>query len=145
LLRLGAYEPEVQSFVAQAEYWQDPFHLSEYLNQSVFLADINNQREAKNQTYKEKLTSLANFVMVMFTQDTMVAPKESEWFGFYAPNQDQTIIPLNQSQLYIEDWLGLKQMDQKNALHFLSSDSNHLQFSDEWFIQNIFPFLNNTI
>ena len=32
----------------------------------------------KNATYKNNLMKLKQFVMVMFTQDTMVQPKESE-------------------------------------------------------------------
>ena len=38
----------------------------------------------KNETYKENLMKLEQFVMVMFLQDTMVQPKESEvgvWLG----------------------------------------------------------------
>jgi len=145
LLRIGAYDDYVQSFVAQAEYWKDPYHLPEYLAKSVFLADINNERTAKNQTYKENLITLENFVMVKFLNDTMVQPKESEWFDFYAPNQDKIIIPLNQSDIYIQDWIGLKTLDESNKLHFVPCEGNHLQFTDTWFEQNIFPFLNNTL
>jgi len=39
--------------------------------------------------------------MVMFTNDTMVIPKESEWFAFYSPGQDKEIMPLEQSVLYL--------------------------------------------
>ena len=34
--------------------------------------------QTKNQTYITNLQKLKNFVMVMFTEDTMVQPKESE-------------------------------------------------------------------
>lgn len=37
----------------------------------------------------------------MFTNDTMVIPKESEWFTFYKPGQDKEILPLEQSVLYL--------------------------------------------
>lgn len=37
----------------------------------------------------------------MFTNDTMVVPKESEWFAFYTPGQDKDIMPLEQSALYL--------------------------------------------
>jgi len=145
LLRLGAYDDYVQSFLTQAEYWKDPYHLPEYLEKSVFLADINNERTTKNQTYKENLITLENFVMVKFGNDTMVQPKDSEWFEFYAPDQDKDIIPLNQSDIYTQDWIGLQTLDENNKLHFVPCDGNHLQFTDVWFEQNIFPFLNNTL
>jgi len=145
LITYGAYEPEIQEHVVQAEYWQDPFHQDEYVNRSVFLADINNQGAEKNQTYKQNLMSLNQFVMVMFTEDTMVQPKQSEWFEFYAPGQDRVVVPLNESQIYTEDWLGLQQMDQQGQLQFIPCPGNHLQFTQDWFKQYIFPYIDSTI
>lgn len=40
--------------------------------------------------------------MVKFENDTIVQPRESQWFEFYAPNQDRNILPLNQSQIYLK-------------------------------------------
>lgn len=40
--------------------------------------------------------------MVKFEEDSMVVPPESEWFGFYSPGQDSEVLPLQQTQLYIE-------------------------------------------
>jgi len=145
LLTLGAYDPFVQSFVVQAEYWQDTMIYDIYLKSSVFLADINNARETKNATYKENLASLNNFVMVKFENDTVVVPRESEWFEYYAPGEDKNIVSLYQSPIYTEDWIGLKELDQNNRLTFLQTEGNHLQFTDEWFEDNIFPYLNNTL
>jgi palmitoyl-protein thioesterase len=145
LLSYGAYDPYIQSFVVQAEYWKDPYHLEEYENRSVFLADINNERSdgVKNQTYKENLLKLNNFTMVMFTEDTMVQPKESEWFAFYVADEDNYTIPLQQSPIYIEDWIGLQELDKSNRLQFIPCPGNHLQFTQEWFKEYIFPFLDN--
>jgi len=136
-LDYGVYVSFVQDHVVQAEYWQDPFALDEYLEYNVFLPDINNARVQKNATYVSNLQSLSNFVMVKFLKDTMVQPIESEWFGFYAPGQDVQIISLQKSQLYLEDWLGLKEMDEQGKLAFLSVNGDHLQFSDAWFFANI--------
>lgn len=44
--------------------------------------------------------SHCRFVMVKFLNDTIVQPKESQWFEFYEPGQDQRILPLNQSKVY---------------------------------------------
>lgn len=43
---------------------------------------------------------LKNFVMVMFEDDSMMIPKESAWFGFYTPGQDENITKLEDSVLY---------------------------------------------
>jgi len=145
LLNLGAYLPIVQEVSVQAQYWQDPFNEAEYQNKSRFLADINNDDGSINETYKENLSSLKNFVMVEFLNDTMVDPKESEWFGWYAPGQDKVVLPLNQTPIYQQDWIGLKILNERNALQFLPCPGNHLKFTDEYFIDNIiYPYLNMT-
>jgi len=145
LLRIGAYNPEIQSTVVQAQYWKDPYHLDQYVNISIFLADINNEKEVKNATYKENLVTLTNFVMVMFDYDTMVQPKQSEWFQFYSSDEDNTTVPLQQSQIYTEDWIGLKELDAANKLTFISCPGDHLQFTETWFKENIYPYINNTL
>jgi len=111
----------------------------------VFLADINNARDTKNDTYKQNLVSLNQFAMVLFTLDTMVQPKISEWFGWYTPGQDHDVQPMNQTALYTEDWIGMQQLDRAGKLQFLPCPTDHLQFTDEWFIENIIPLLNNTL
>jgi len=145
MLNLGAYVPIVQNNLVQAEYWQDPLNEDEYIKKCVFLPDINNNRQVLNETYKQNLISLKNFVMVQFLNDTMVQPKESEWFGFYAPGQDKQVLTMEETPLYQEDWIGLKQMNENGQLTFLATIGNHLQFTKEWFIDNIVPFLNNTL
>jgi len=140
-LNLGAYLSFIQSSLVQAEYWKDPLHLQTYLKKSIFLADINNERAEKNETYKANLMKLNKFVMVKFLQDSMVQPRESEWFGFYKAGQDKEVELLSESQLYTEDWLGLQAMDKNKQLDFIECDADHLQFTKEWFAQNIVPYL----
>ena len=109
---------------------------------SVFLADINQERTV-NQTYKTNLQKIRNLVLVKFLRDTMVTPRESEHFGFYAVNDTSRIIPLRESALYQQDLLGLKAMDDQSRIKFLESDTDHLRFTDQWFIDNIIPFLKD--
>nr|XP_053628450.1 palmitoyl-protein thioesterase 1-like isoform X3 [Cherax quadricarinatus] len=136
LLNMGAYIDWIQTSLVQAQFWHDPLHDDEYRNKSIFLADINNER-VLNEYYRDNLKKLDNFVMVKFLADTMVVPVESEWFGFYTPGQDEQVLPLQQTQLYLEDRLGLKEMDEAGKLHFLTQDGNHLQFTEEWFLEEI--------
>jgi len=145
LLAIGAYVGWIQDFLVQAEYWHDPFAEDEYKRYCVFLPDINNENQ-KNSTYKKNLISLNKFVMTKFTKDTMVQPIESEWFGYYKPGSDTQVIPLQETQLYKEDWIGMKTLDEANKLAFLSVDGDHLQFSEPWFLSSIVgPYLNNTL
>ncbi|XP_065669049.1 palmitoyl-protein thioesterase 1 isoform X2 [Hydra vulgaris] len=140
LLNFGAYVSWVQEHLVQAQYWHDPIKEKEYREKSLFLADIN-QELNNNASYKANLMKLENFVMVKFSQDTMVDPKDTEWFGFYKEGQAEDVYTLQESKLYIEDRLGLQEMDKAGKLHFLISDGNHLQFTQDFFNEEILPFL----
>ncbi|XP_038057321.1 palmitoyl-protein thioesterase 1-like [Patiria miniata] len=140
LLNLGAYISFVQDNLVQAEYWQDPLNEAEYRQKSIYLADINQENKV-NETYKTNLQKLKKFVMVMFGNDTMVQPKESEWFGFYKAGQDKEVYTLQESPLYTQDKLGLKAMDKQGKLVFLTSPTDHLQFTETWFVQNLVPYI----
>lgn len=54
------------------------------------------------QTYKKNLQQLEALVLVKFENDTMVQPVDSEWFGFYKPNQSVELETLQQSLIYTE-------------------------------------------
>mmetsp|Transcript_12246 Transcript_12246/g.31049 ORF Transcript_12246/g.31049 Transcript_12246/m.31049 type:complete len:328 (-) Transcript_12246:81-1064(-) len=142
-LTTAAYTDLIQAHVAQSNYWHDPTDEAGYRAKCNFLPDINNDGSL-NQSYRENLQSVNKFVMVKFLNDTIVIPRESEWFGFYAPGQDTTTQTLQESTLYQEDWLGLKEMDQRDQLVFLSTEGEHLQFTDQWFLDNLLPYLNVT-
>ncbi|XP_073429042.1 palmitoyl-protein thioesterase 1 isoform X2 [Dendrobates tinctorius] len=66
---------------------------------------------------------------------------QERWFGFYRPGQSKETIALQESSLYIEDRLGLREMDKVGKLVFLAADGDHLQFSEKWFNENIIPFI----
>ena len=138
-----AYIDKIQQRLVQAQYWHDPIYHDYYVRSSVFLAEINNERDVKNISYVKNLESLDNFVMVKHNADSMVEPVESEHFGFYAPGSSMEKIPMEETQLYKEDWIGLKSLNERGKIAFLELDGDHLEFSDEWFIENIVdPYLN---
>jgi len=145
MLNIGAYNTYVQDHLVQAEYWHDPLNEHEYKHKSVFLADINNE-QGKVSNYNENMAQLENMVLVMFNQDTMVIPKQSEWFGFFTEGQSTDITYLRNSTLYTQDRIGLKELDTTGRLHLLATDGDHLQIDETWFAQNIIlPYvLTNT-
>jgi len=84
MMENSVYSTWVQSHFVQAQYFKDPFRMKEYLRQSIFLADVNNEREEKNELYRDNLASLSNFVMYMFQEDTQIVPKESSVLRWFA-------------------------------------------------------------
>ena len=136
MLNYAAYTSLMQKYLVQATYWHNPLEEDNYMKGSTFLADINNER-TKNLDYINRLQKLKSFVMVKFMNDTIVVPRESQWFGFYKPGQDVELQTLEDSDLFIKDKLGLQQMKTDGKLIYLATEGNHLQFKTEWFIENI--------
>jgi hypothetical protein len=52
--------------------------------------------------------------MVMFDQDQVIHPKESQLFGTLSPKNadgNHQVINFKDSDMYKQDWLGLKHLD----------------------------------
>ncbi|KAK2630474.1 hypothetical protein QTJ16_001294 [Diplocarpon rosae] len=128
LLRSNTWSALVQSRLVPAQYFRDPRQMGDYLEYSNFLADVNNERELKNQTYKRNLEKLARFTMVLFDEDQTVIPKESAWF---AEVNGTVVTPLREREIYKDDWIGLKTLDEKGALQFETTDGEHMQLSSK--------------
>ena len=67
----------------------------------------------------------------------MVDPRGTEWFDYYQPGQGKIILPYNETDLYKQDWIGLKKLDQEGKVDFLSVEGDHLRFDDQFFIHDI--------
>ena len=91
------YFKAIQDLIGPAGYFRDPNHMDVYLNDSVFLPYLNNEKEM-DQTIKERFTSLNAAMFVMFTEDTMIYPKETAWF--YDITKDKTLVPVKETQFY---------------------------------------------
>ncbi|CAG8715878.1 7586_t:CDS:2, partial [Acaulospora morrowiae] len=141
ITRRGVYSGYVRGHIVQAQYYKDPYRLELYLKQNIFLPDINNELENKNKTYAKNLASLNKFVLIRFTEDVTVKPRDTAWFSFY--NEENEVIPIRQQPLYKEDWIGLKKLDETGKLIFKDCDGPHMQIGLEYF-QNevIIPYLS---
>jgi palmitoyl-protein thioesterase len=130
LLRSGRWTSFAQSRVVPAQYFRDPTELDAYLEHSNFLADINNERALKNETYKKNLASLNRFAMFMFNDDTVAVPKESAFFSEVDATTGE-VTPLYERPIYKEDWLGLRQLGEKGKLEFNTIPGQHMHISNK--------------
>ena len=87
--------------------------------------------------YKENLLKLQKLVLVKFNEDSVVDPRGTEWFNYYEPGQGQRMLPYNETDLYKEDWIGLKTLNEDGRVDFLSVEGDHLRFDDKFFIDVI--------
>lgn len=141
LLRFNVWSSFVQNRLVPAQYYRpvEDSGYALYLDQSNYLADINNERDKKNETYKENLVRLDNFVMYLFENDTVAIPKETSWFGEVQVNGQHT--PLKERKMYKEDWLGLKTLDRKGALSFRTIKGDHMHIPEHVFKDVMTEFL----
>lgn len=99
------YTDYAQTHLIQAQYFRDPRNahdLQSYLTANAFLADINVETpegEDAADRYKKNLASLDALVLILFSEDKTVVPKESGWFGSYKP--------VNLSEPDAVSWRGL--------------------------------------
>lgn len=123
-----------------SDYWKDPSSEKDYVEKSPFLADLNNEKPAKNDQYKQNMANLEAYVTVEATADTMVYPHESENHGFYKWGT-QVVEKLRDTQAYKEDWLGLKTLDDGKRLKHLTFEGEHLQVPGSMWSNDLFPVL----
>lgn len=132
----------LQKFLAAASYWHDPYDEERYRKGSTFLALINNENTI-NEQYKRNLMSLKKLVLVKLLTDEVIVPNDSAWFGFFGKDKNGAaiIVPLEESELYKQDKIGLRQMNKEKKLKFIGSVTTHFNFDELWFQNNIIKFL----
>eukprot|EP01125_Pyxidicula_operculata_P021320 TRINITY_DN8151_c0_g1_i1.p1 TRINITY_DN8151_c0_g1~~TRINITY_DN8151_c0_g1_i1.p1 ORF type:complete len:302 (-),score=57.61 TRINITY_DN8151_c0_g1_i1:76-981(-) len=139
----------MQTHISFATYWKDPFNYNAYLNSSIFLADINNEKPTKNSQYKKNILSLNTMLLIYSETDNIVIPKTSPWFQTYAVGQDTNVPSLQSTDQYVQDWLGLRTLDQSGRLQLKSVPCGHSEIPRDscrhYYTLYTLPLLNNTL
>jgi len=141
VVRFGVYTTLAQNFMGPANYFKDAGSYKSYLGSARYLPDLNNEKSAKNDTRKQRFANLDGVMLVMFTNDTVINPKETAWFGYY--DENLKLRDMTETPLYQEDYIGLKTLDTTGRLKRIALPGGHLAFSS-YDIRNTFaPFLKN--
>ncbi|KAB5590583.1 Palmitoyl-protein thioesterase [Ceratobasidium theobromae] len=142
----GMYTDYAQTHLIQAQYFRDPRTAHEfqlYLTSNTFLADINAEiPDADISRYKKNLESLSALVLIQFNEDRTVVPKESAWFGSYKPANlsepnlasvqgEEEIMPMHEQEIYKDDRIGLRTLDEAGRIHFVTCEGPHMRISDD--------------
>lgn len=135
-----AYSWASQKFCVPLTYWHDT-DKRRYRSGSSFLALINNEREY-NEKYVVNLQRLDHLVLVKYAEDKALVPNESSWFGYYYLNG--TEYPMEETECYQKDKLGLRSLQESGKLVFLLSPRDHLDIEPWWFISHVIPYLRET-
>ncbi|XP_076944277.1 uncharacterized protein LOC143614841 [Bidens hawaiensis] len=140
LIQLAIYSGALQEHLAPANYIKIPTDLDAYREGCEFLPKLNNEFE-KNATYKERFSSLQNLVLIMFDKESVLVPKETSWFGYFPDGAWDPVLPAQETKLYIEDWIGLRTLDEARRVKFVNVSGGHLDMSDDDMKKYIVPYL----
>jgi palmitoyl-protein thioesterase len=86
---------------------------------------------------RKQIKTLDNFVLVWSPKDEIIQPPESAKFSFY--NAEFTIVPLEETDIYASDALGLKYLNEKQRLHFYATNCTHSQHRDPICFNQLYP------
>nr|KJB49243.1 hypothetical protein B456_008G108300 [Gossypium raimondii] len=102
LIKFGIYSDYLQEHLAPSGYLKIPTDMSDYLKGCRFLPELNNEINGmRNSTYKERLASLQNLVLIMFEDDTVLIPKETAWFGYFPDGAFEPVLPVQEVNIYV--------------------------------------------
>ncbi len=80
----------------------------------------------------------------MFLNDETVIPKQSSFFEEYNKTTGITI-PLNKTNIYINDLIGLKSLYDNNKIINLITNGEHMEISDDFFIKVVNEYLGTEL
>ncbi|KAL4567221.1 hypothetical protein LXL04_022797 [Taraxacum kok-saghyz] len=140
LIELAVYSDAVQDHLAPSNYIKIPTDLDGYKKGCKFLPKLNNEF-VKNATYKERFSSLQNLVLIMGDNDSVLVPKETSWFGYFPDGAWEPLLPPQETRLYIEDWIGLRTLDETGKVKFVNFTGGHLDITGDEIKKYMIPYL----
>ncbi|KAL7986428.1 hypothetical protein Chor_011594 [Crotalus horridus] len=103
--------------VSICNYWNDPHHRDLYLNNSNFLAVLNDERLHPNASaWKRNLLRIRKLILIGGPDDGVIMPWESSMFAFYDVNE--TVREMTSQPVYLLDTFGLKTLHARGDIVF---------------------------
>ncbi|CAG5048427.1 unnamed protein product [Parnassius apollo] len=122
LVKETAYElfySRVGQHTSVGNYWKDPYHQKLYETYSVFLPYLNNHiKSNKSADFKANILKLKRLVLIGGPDDQVITPWQSSQFGYYSINE--TVIEMKSQDIYLEDTIGLRTLDESGRLHIVT-------------------------
>lgn len=110
---------KVGQHTSVGNYWNDPYHQPLYETYCMFLPYLNNHKQSKkSEEFKANMLRLKRLVLIGGPDDDVITPWQSSQFGYY--NANETVIELRNQEIYKDDKIGLKSLDESGRLHVLS-------------------------
>lgn len=134
------FSPLIQSVLAPSNYHKDHEQYEKYLENSLSLPYLNNEKDhPKAKEYKRRFSNL-NFVLLVRNQrENIIFPRESSWFG--EMRSDKSVVPMEQTKLYTHDMIGLKQLNEEGRISKVMVGGTHLNWKPDEVLDLIIPSL----
>lgn len=78
-------------------------------------------------------------ILVKYERDGVLVPNESAWFGF--DREGGLEYPMEATDVYKNDKLGLQNLSSSGKLIRLLSPGDHIVLDPGWFSEKIIPYL----
>eukprot|EP00040_Diaphanoeca_grandis_P038720 m.257178 g.257178 ORF g.257178 m.257178 type:complete len:355 (+) comp35032_c0_seq1:67-1131(+) len=135
VLGVAADTQLVQDVLFQANYFRDPVALgNESYKKFNQLAQWNGEGVdgTYNTTFKDNFLKTTTNVWVKGLLDTVVWPRESEWWGTPDPSNpfNGTVLTMKQTAWYQQDTFGLKTATEQNKTFFESFEGEHIRMTE---------------
>ena len=125
------YNNLLQHITSTFELFRSTRNKEDYLRNNIFLPYLNNEKaHFKENQYKQRMEALNSFTMFRFTQDPIIYPHESAWFGEVSAD-GKTTVPMEETTIYLKNTLGLKTLNEEKRIAKKEIEGFHLQLSDE--------------
>ena len=128
-----------QDTISPMGYLKYRYDRSYYDEHDVFLKMLNNEYEEKDQEIIDRFTALEKVKLIKGKQDSVIVPRESSWFEFY-DYDGKTIIPLEDSDFYINDYIGLRKLNEEGKVEFVEFDQEHVLYNMKEYKEHILSF-----
>lgn len=135
ILKKQVWQESVQKSIIPAQYFRDMAQYERYLEHLHFLADVNNERGSDfDPQAKERFENLEKLVLIQFSQDNTLVPKESAFFQETSALSGQ-VVPMTNTRVYRENLFGLRTLHEAQKIDFYTVEGEHMRFTDAFLKQ----------
>ena len=139
IMNLGALAYNFQDIIAPMGYFKNRNDTSYYDKHDMFIKMLNNDYKVKDQEIIDRFSALEKVKLIKAKRDSVIVPKESSWFEFY-DKKGENIVPLKESDFYINDYIGLRKLDEEGKVQFVEIDQEHVLYNMKEYREEIVQF-----
>ena len=128
--------------VAPCGYYKYKYDQETYMKTNTFLKMLNNENDVKDEEVYKRFSSLELVKLIKSKEDSVITPRDSSWFQFY-DIEGKDIVPLNKSDFYIKDFIGLRKLDEEGKVIFTEFKGEHVLYTEDEYNNEIVTFFKD--